>query len=581
MINSGEACRGIALQCGIELMSGRIEMVRDRSGWLVRHDPDQSAIWRAEGTWTDTTLADHAREAASQAPDEVLLVDGDVEVTARQLLKKAEAAGKAMISSGLRPGDVISLMLPNWHEAAILNLGATLAGLVVNPIIPIYRGAEVLHILRDSGSRMVFMPATSRAFDYRELAREVSSKLERAPEFVVLRGEQQEFIGYKSFLERGTSRAEFPETRGSDVMMVLYTSGTTGKAKGVLLTHNSGEVMVRDYDRCWGPWQGQTLLVASPVTHITGVIQALFVPIVCRAKVVLMDIWDPARALDLMIAHQANFIGGATPFHQGFLAEARKRGEHMPSLRIIACGGASVPPGLMRAEHEFFPNARVFRGYGCSEVPSITEGTARREDIEYGAETDGWIGRTKVRLVRPGTDEEVAQGEEGEILAFGAQIMAGYSRPEDNEAVFSEDGFFRTGDLGRMRDGYLTVTGRIKDLIIRNGENLSAKEIEDALEDLPGAKEVSVVGVPDARTGERVCVAIVVATGANPTLEEVAAHIAAKGLARQKTPEQLCLVDALPRNLAGKVLKDVIRAEVVARLQADADAKSVSEVAAT
>jgi acyl-CoA synthetase (AMP-forming)/AMP-acid ligase II len=549
------------------MVKSRIDMVEDRSGWLVRRDAAWSEAWTATGTWTGLTLADHAKVVARDFPNYVLLIDGERQISAKQLYIDALKAAQALASSGLEPGDVVSLMLPNWHEAAILNLAATMAGLVVNPIIPIYRGAEVIHILRDSRSRMVFMPEVFRKFDYRELAREVSGQLDTPPEFVVLRGDAGEFTNYGAFVARARNDVEMPETRSSDVMMVLYTSGTTGPAKGVLHTHDAGDVMVRDYDRCWGPWQGETLLVASPVTHITGAIQALFVPIQCRATAILMDIWDPREALELLKRHQATFFGGATPFHQGILAEAKADGEHLPAVRIIACGGAAVPPGLMRAEHDHFPTARVFRAYGCSEVPAVTEGTRSRDEIDYGAETDGWVGETQVRLVKPETDEPVAEGEEGEILAHGAQIFVGYTNLADNEGAFTADGFFRTGDLGRMRDGFLTVTGRIKDLIIRNGENLSAKEIEDALEDLPGITEVAVVGVPSERTGEAVCAVFVSGRKAHFTLAEISAHLHAKGLARQKVPEHVVSVSALPRNLAGKVRKDVLRTQVLEILE--------------
>jgi acyl-CoA synthetase (AMP-forming)/AMP-acid ligase II len=553
-------------------------MATDRSGWLVRRNPDQEAAWRASGAWSGLTLADRARSAVEEVPDRVLLIDGDARLTAGEIYASARLAAQAMLGSGLKPGDVISLQLPNWHEAAVLNLGAVMAGLVINPIIPIYRGAEVTHILTDSRSRMVFMPETFRGFDYRQLAREATQRLETPPEFIVLRGEPQEFTSFEHFLRRADPSRLLPEVTSSDVTMVLYTSGTTGPAKGVLHTHDTCDVMVRDYERCWGPWAGETLLIASPITHITGVIQALFVPIQCRATAVLMDTWNPEAGLRLLKHHEATFFGGATPFLRDLLAVAQAAGETLPSLRILACGGASVPPGLMHSCHQHFPTARVFRAYGCTEVPAATEGTRSREEIRYGAETDGWIGATGVRIVRPGTDEPVMEGEEGEILAHGAQTFVGYTRPADNDGAFTDDGFFRTGDLGRVRDGYLTVTGRIKDLIIRNGENLSAKEIEDAIEDAPGVAEVAVIGVPSPLTGEAVCAVIVPKDGARPDIAALGAHLAEKGLARQKTPERVVLIEQLPRNLAGKIRKDILRAQILASQDKD-DAGSLLRTA--
>lgn len=557
-------------------MVPHFELETDRSGWLVRHNAAQATAWMAQGAWTTSTLADHARAAAAEDPEHVAIIDGDVRLTTATIYAAATLAAKAMIASGLKPGEVISLQLPNWHEACVLNLAAGMAGLVVNPIIPIYRGAELLHILADSRSRMVFMPEVFRGFDYRDLARDVFSRLPEPPEAVVLRGDAAEFTQLEAFLSRCDDSIQLPSVGASDIMMVLYTSGTTGPAKGVLHTHATGDVMVRDYERAWGPWEGETLLVASPFTHISGGVQALFVPIQCRATAVLMDVWQPAAGLRLLKAHQATFFGGATPFLRDLLTVARAEDEHLPSLRILACGGASVPPGLIWSCHDHFPNARVFRAYGCSEVPAVTEGTRSRDEIKFGAETDGWVGGTQVRFVEPGTDHVVGDGEEGEILAFGPQMFAGYTRPEDNEGVFTADGYFRTGDLGRMRDGYLTITGRIKDLIIRNGENLGAKEIEDALEDLPGISEIAIVGIPSEKTGEAVCAAIVADDSTPPSMTDIAGHLAAKGLARQKFPERIVILGNLPRNLAGKVRKDLVRREVLERLKVEESGEALA-----
>jgi acyl-CoA synthetase (AMP-forming)/AMP-acid ligase II len=548
-----------------------VRLSRDRSGWLIRRNPAQEAAWRAEGAWTGCTLADHARAAAREAPDHVLLIEGDAQVTAAELLAQATRAAGALIGSGLKPGDVVSFQLPNWREACVLTLAATLSGLIINPIIPIYRGAELVHILTDSRSRMIFIPAVFRGFDYREMARGLRAQIARPPEVVVLRGDPQELTGFEAWLARDGG-APLPSTASSDLAMALYTSGTTGPAKGVLHTHDTVDVMVRDYERCWGPWKGEALIVSSPLTHITGAIQALHIPIQVRATAVLMDVWDPDVGLELVKRHRASYFGGATPFLRDMLAKAQAADEHLPSLRIVACGGAAVPPGLMRGCHAQFPNARVFRAYGCTEVPAVTEGVARRGDIDYGAETDGWIGATRVRLVRPGADDPVADGEEGEILACGAQMFVGYSRPEDNDAVLTADGFFRTGDLGRVRDGYLTVTGRLKDLIIRNGENLSAKEIEDALDDMPQVAEVAIVGAPSERTGEAVCAFVVPKGPSPPDVAALAAHLSARGLARQKFPERVVIVGELPRNAQGKIRKDLLRAEVVRLLAAESRA---------
>jgi acyl-CoA synthetase (AMP-forming)/AMP-acid ligase II len=230
-----------------------------------------------------------------------------------------------------------------------------------------------------------------------------------------------------------------------------------------------------------------------------------------------------------------------------------------------------VAPSLIHQCYERFPNVVATRLYGCTEAPSITSGARSRADRSHGAETDGMIERTAVRLVRPGTETEVVEGEEGEVLARGAQVMLRYLRDEDNQTAFTSDGWFRTGDLGRVVDGrYLLITGRAKDLIIRKGENLSPKEIEDALHSHPAVAAAAVIGVPDPDKGEAVCAFLVLRPGGTLDMPEVRTLIAQAGLAAQKTPERLEFVDELPMSLQGKVRKDALQAMARLRLEPEA-----------
>src|SRR5690606_9006780 len=265
-------------------------------------------------------------------------------------------------------------------------------------------------------------------------------------------------------------------------------------------------------------------------------IYAFEAPVMFGTIAILMDRWEPETALDLAVREGCTHICGATPFLEQLLAAAAARGSKLPSLKLFVCGGASVPPALVRSAAQQFPDAAITRVYGSTEVPVTTVGCPDRDDLDHAAATDGRPGIATVRLVPAGS-----AGEDGEIRVKGPQMMVGYLHAEDEESAFDEDGFYRTGDLGRWVDGdYLVVTGRSKDLIIRHGENIAPREIEELLLEHPRIAEIAIVGIPDPRTGERAC-AVVVATGGNGPLdvESLSAFLAARGVAKFKHPEQI------------------------------------------
>jgi acyl-CoA synthetase (AMP-forming)/AMP-acid ligase II len=260
-----------------------------------------------------------------------------------------------------------------------------------------------------------------------------------------------------------------------------------------------------------------------------------------------MDQWDADPAVKLMHSERCTHMAGATPFLEQILAAAERAGTRLPELKVFICGGASVPPSLIRRAAGYFDRAVVTRVYGSTEVPVTTVGSF--DDVDHAAWTDGRAGIAEIRLV------------EGEIHARGPQMLAGYLHTEDTAESFDADGYFRTGDLARwVDDDYLVVTGRAKDIIIRNGENISPKEVEDILVGHPGIAEIAVVGLPDKRTGERACAVIVTGDQPAPDVDSMRELLEAHNVAKFKIPEQVVVWDALPKNDAGKVLKHQIRA---------------------
>ena len=501
------------------------------------------------------TLADSLVAAARLEPERVVLVDGDVRLTCAALQSQASVLAQALLSR-VPTGGVVSFMLPNWHEAAVVYLAATIAGVAVNPILPSLRERELAFILDDVGSGMIFVPGVFRQHDYVGMLDRVTAQLADPPDVVVVRGESGRHTAYDELLTAQSVVAP-PVVEPSDVRMILYTSGTTGRPKGVLHSHDSIHALIGQLRDHWMIEPGDRFLVPSPIAHIGGSIYAFECPLLLGTTAVLMDRWDPDEAVSLMASERCTHMAGATPFLEGLLGAAERAGTRLPDLKVFICGGASVSPALIRRAAAYFDRAVVTRVYGSTEVPVTTVGSPT--DPEHAADTDGRPGIATVKLVA----HDAAPAGSGEICARGPQMLVGYRNPDDERDAFDDEGYFRTGDLARwVDDDYLVVTGRAKDIIIRSGENIAPKEIEDLLGGHPGIAEVAVVGLPDSRTGERACAVIVPTASPGPDVESLRVFLAECGVAKFKAPEQVVIAESLPKNDAGKVLKHHIRAEL-------------------
>jgi cyclohexanecarboxylate-CoA ligase len=514
-------------------------------GRAVRWDDERSAEAYARGWWVRDTLADSLADAAQRTPQRVVLLDGDCQVDCQSLHAQATALAQAMLER-IPIGSVVSFMLPNWHEAAVIYLAATLAGMVVNPILPSLRDHELHFILNDANTRMIFVPSVFGRHDFASMLTRVVGQMESPPEVVVVRDGA-------SLPEPCAPTVELPTLDPDAVRMILYTSGTTGRPKGVLHSHNSMHALITQLRDHWQVQPGDRFLVPSPIAHIGGSIYAFECPLLLGTSAVLMDRWDADTAVRLIHDNQCTHIAGATPFLEHLLAAAERAGTRLPELKLFVCGGASVSPSLIRWAADYFERAAVTRVYGSTEVPVTTVGAPL--DPDHAADTDGRAGFATIDL----------RGARGEIHARGPQMLVGYLHPDDEAESFDADGYFRTGDLARWVDGdYLVVTGRAKDLIIRNGENIAPKEIEDLLIGHPGIAEIAIVGLPDARTGERACAVIVPTDQPEPDVAGLRDFLQSRGVAIFKAPEQVVIWDALPRNDAGKVLKHQIQAALTA-----------------
>jgi acyl-CoA synthetase (AMP-forming)/AMP-acid ligase II len=531
---------------------------------------ERAARAYATGLWTNSTLADALQAASQQTPQRILLVDGSQRIDCQTLQSQATQLAYAMLARA-PTGSVVSFMLPNWYEAAVIYLAATLAGMVVNPILPSLRDRELLFILRDARSRLIFVPSTFRQQNYVAMLSRVTAQLDSSPEVVVLRGYAGRHTAYESMVQaiqpanRDRPARTLPALDPDAVRMILYTSGTTGRAKGVLHSHNSIHALICQIRDHWRIEPGDKFLIPSPIGHIGGSIYAFECPLLLGTTGVLMDRWNADDAVKTVDTEGCTHMAGATPFLEQMLGAAQRAATHLPSLKLFVCGGASVPPSLIRNAAVYFERAVVTRVYGSTEVPVTTVGSMRPGDAQHGANTDGRPGIAEVKLVPHGATAVSGSpggGDGGgEILARGPQMLLGYLHPEDEADTFDSEGYFKTGDLAKWVDNeYLVVTGRAKDIIIRQGENISAKEVEDILIGHPNIVEVAIVGLPDSRTGERACAVIVPRSTPGPDVGSLRAFLDSQGVATFKVPEAVAIWEALPRNDAGKVMKHQIRA---------------------
>ena len=426
-------------------------------------------------------------------------------------------------------------------------------GSVGNPVLPIYRRRELGFILREAEARALFIPGRHRDLDHRVLVRELRRDLPALEHVIVVRDEPGN--GEIAFADVAAPARAPAHGDGGAVALLVYTSGTTADAKGVLHSHDTLLAEARSLGPVHALTSDDVVLMPSPLTHISGIVHALLVPAVFGTTAVLMDRWEAGDALARIAAERVSYMVGAPTF----LRDLAQRTDGRHRLRLFSCGGADVDPTLVR-EAATRLGCVAKRVYGSTEFPTVTT-TGPDDPPERRIDSEGVpIGANEIVIV----DEEgapVGPGREGEILARGPECFLGYRNPALNIEAFTPDGWFRTGDLGTVDSaGYLRITGRRKDIIIRKGENISARELEDLLAAHPAVAEVAVVGVPDPAAGEIACAVLRQRPGtAPPTLGLLVEYLTAQGLSRRKLPERLEVVDDFPRTASGKILKRALR----------------------
>lgn len=525
----------------------RVAVTAPQPAHLVR-------AWRARGYLTDGRLGWLLDDAAARWPDREALVEPGGRHTFAALAARSHAVAAALADAGVGRGDTVAWTLPNGADAVAVAAAVWRIGAVSAPVVTIYREHEWTYLLDVLRPAAVVAPAAHRGRSPADELDGVLAALGHEPAARLVAGRHRGWTSLDGLAPPdGGLAPEVEPSPADEPCLVLWTSGTTSAPKGVVQTPAALLHEMRMMASQWALTWLDAMYMASPLTHVTGLLQGLLVPAAVGARAVLADRWDPADAFDAIAREGVTFMAGATPFLQGLVEEHERRGADRSPLREYSCGGAAVPPSLV--ERAQAVGVAVHRAWGLSELPTATM-AGRLDPLERRARTDGRVAPAcAVQAVDDGR-RPLGPGLEGELRCRGPERMAGYLDPSLNAEALDDDGWLYTGDLGVVdEDGWVSVTGRVKEVINRGGEKLSARDIEDVLAAHPSVAEVAVVGVPGGRLGERVCAVVVPAAGHDVEPAELARYLESRRVARQKIPEEFRRAGELPRTASGKVQK--------------------------
>ena len=534
---------------------------------------DQVTTFTEQGYWRGGLITDQLDDCVTGRPGHTAVIDSRAEVTWAQLGALVDRAARGLLALGVRPGDVVSVQLPNWAEFLIAHLAACRIGAVTNPLVPTFREHELDFMLRLAETKVLIGPQVFRNHDYPAMYRALRDRLPELRQAVIVGepgggepGTGQGELSWPELLRRGAA-ADHEEPLShyrpdpNDVTLLVYTSGTTGEPKGVMHTHNTLGAAIAGLPQRLGLDSGSVLHTASTLGHLTGLLYAARLSLeLGGATAVYQDVWRPEAFADLVSRHRITFTAGATPFLHDTLEVAAAGQRDLSSLTRFCCMGAPIPRALLRTAARRLPGLVTVGGWGQTEnsMVAVSSPDAAEEKI---AERDGFpLPGMRVRVVGP-DGAPLPHDTEGRLQVAGPFLFVGYLKRLDVTRRLYTGEWFDTGDLATVdADGYLSITGRTKDIIVRGGENLPVAYIENVLHEYPRIRVAAVVGVPDPRLGERACAVVIPADGADRIrLPDIKQFLADKGVARNYWPERLAVVADLPRTPSGKVQKFALR----------------------
>ncbi|TGI07066.1 medium-chain fatty-acid--CoA ligase [Escherichia coli] len=531
------------------------------------------AAYRQQGLWGDASLADYWQQTARAMPDKIAVVDNHgASYTYSALDHAASCLANWMLAKGIESGDRIAFQLPGWCEFTVIYLACLKIGAVSVPLLPSWREAELVWVLNKCQAKMFFAPTLFKQTRPVDLILPLQNQLPQLQQIVGVDklAPATSSLSLSQIIADNTPLTTAITVHGDELAAVLFTSGTEGLPKGVMLTHNNILASERAYcARLNLTWQ-DVFMMPAPLGHATGFLHGVTAPFLIGARSVLLDIFTPDACLALLEQQRCTCMLGATPFVYDLLNLLEKQPADLSALRFFLCGGTTIPKKVARECQQ--RGIELLSVYGSTE--SSPHAVVNLDDpLSRFMHTDGYAAAGVEIKVVDDARKTLPPGCEGEEASRGPNVFMGYfDEPELTSRALDEEGWYYSGDLCRMDEaGYIKITGRKKDIIVRGGENISSREVEDILLQHPKIHDACVVAMPDERLGERSCAYVVLkAPHHSLSLEEVVAFFSRKRVAKYKYPEHIVVIEKLPRTASGKIQKFLLRKDIMLRLTQDA-----------
>ncbi|EKO0949945.1 medium-chain fatty-acid--CoA ligase [Escherichia coli] len=530
------------------------------------------AAYRQQGLWGDASLADYWQQTARAMPDKIAVVDNHGASYNYSALDHATSClANWMLAKGIESGDRIAFQLPGWCEFTVIYLACLKIGAVSVPLLPSWREAELVWVLNKCQAKMFFAPTLFKQTRPVDLILPLQNQLPQLQQIVGVDklAPATSSLSLSQIIADNTPLTTAITTHGDELAAVLFTSGTEGLPKGVMLTHNNILASERAYcARLNLTWQ-DVFMMPAPLGHATGFLHGVTAPFLIGARSVLLDIFTPDACLALLEQQRCTCMLGATPFVYDLLNVLEKQPADLSALRFFLCGGTTIPKKVARECQQL--GIKLLSVYGSTE--SSPHAVVNLDDpLSRFMHTDGYAAAGVEIKVVDDARKTLPPGCEGEEASRGPNVFMGYfDEPELTARALDEEGWYYSGDLCRMDEaGYIKITGRKKDIIVRGGENISSREVEDILLQHPKIHDACVVAMPDERLGERSCAYVVLkAPHHSLSLEEVVAFFSRKRVAKYKYPEHIVVIEKLPRTASGKIQKFLLRKDIMRRLTQD------------
>lgn len=530
------------------------------------------AAYRQQGLWGDASLADYWQQTARAMPDKIAVVDNHgASYTYSALDHAASCLANWMLAKGIESGDRIAFQLPGWCEFTVIYLACLKIGAVSVPLLPSWREAELVWVLNKCQAKMFFAPTLFKQTRPVDLILPLQNQLPQLQQIVGVDklAPATSSLSLSQIIADNTPLTTAITTHGDELAAVLFTSGTEGLPKGVMLTHNN----ILASERAYCAWLNLTwqdvFMMPAPLGHATGFLHGVTAPFLIGARSVLLDIFTPDACLALLEQQRCTCMLGATPFVYDLLNVLEKQPADLSALRSFLCGGTTIPKKVARECQQL--GIKLLSVYGSTE--SSPHAVVNLDDpLSRFMHTDGYAAAGVEIKVVDDARKTLPPGCEGEEASRGPNVFMGYfDEPELTARALDEEGWYYSGDLCRMDEaGYIKITGRKKDIIVRGGENISSREVEDILLQHPKIHDACVVAMPDERLGERSCAYVVLkAPHHSLSLEEVVAFFSRKRVAKYKYPEHIVVIEKLPRTASGKIQKFLLRKDIMRRLTQD------------